>query len=84
MKNILIIDDHLNENLDLDELFLENDFKIHTAFGITNGIEIAIRYFPDLIILNIADEKSGHKLISSLNNYEQTNTTPLLYLSELL
>ncbi len=79
--NILIIDNHISNEIDFSGIFNESKFKIYLSDGIENGLEIAARYLPHIIICSITGFDAGRKLIINIYNEERTRFLPVIYIS---
>lgn len=82
-KKVLIIDDEesfcklVKMNLELDETF-----KVETATDGKKGLELAKRFKPDVIILDIMMPKmSGFEVLEKMKKDPQTITIPVVMLS---
>ncbi|MDD4182667.1 MAG: response regulator [Candidatus Omnitrophica bacterium] len=82
-KKVLIIDDEesfcklVKMNLELDE-----SFKVETATDGKKGLELAKRFKPDVIILDIMMPKmSGFEVLEKIKKDPQTITIPVVMLS---
>jgi len=81
MKNILIIDDK-NENLITSEAILKdniNKCNIFKALSGKEGIKIAIKEQPDVILLDIVmPEMDGYQTCKKLKKDKRTNHIPII------
>jgi len=80
MKKILVIDNQLGENHPFTSLN-SDVYQVHISEGIENGLAIADRYQPNLIICNIADEEEGLHLLGQLIQSDRTQNIPIIYLT---
>jgi len=83
MIEILVVDDQEIEELNLNSLFFDNGLKVHTTFGSQNGLDIAKRYLPDLVICNLETDNEGCQFVEKLVRCEQTQNIPIIYLSSI-
>ncbi len=81
--NILIIDNHNSNENDFIEIFKGTSVNIYLADGIENGIEIASRYLPDIIICSISTLEHGKKLIENIFSEPEIRFIPIIYISAL-
>lgn len=82
MNSILIIEDDeiLRENT--AELLELSGYTVKTAPNGKKGIELAMRYLPDLIICDIMmPEMDGYEVLSALTENENTQFIPFIFLS---
>jgi len=79
--NILIIDDHSSTDFNFSKLFSNYNYKVYSADGIENGIEISKRYVPDVMISFLTTEENGRILVSKLSSHPNTKYVPIIYLS---
>ncbi len=85
MKNILIIDDEASFT-ELVKLYLEKTgkFKVRTEYKGFHGLEIAKKFKPDLILLDILiGEESGLDILKKLKDDKTTQAIPVIMLSAL-
>ena len=78
-NSILIVDD---ENLQIKALahLLENDYTIYIAKNGEAALEIAEKYTPDLILLDILmPDMDGYETISHLKANSKTNNIPVVF-----
>ncbi len=82
MNKILLIYDN-NENIrSLNVLLTNAGFNTYLAEDVSNGVEIAKIYTPDLVLCDINNGGSGGKdVIRELANHDRTKFIPLIYLS---
>jgi len=84
MRNILIIDDK-NENLITSEAILQDNFrkcKTFKAISGKEGIKIAIKEQPDVILLDIVmPEMDGYQTCKKLKKDKRTNHIPIILIT---
>ena len=84
MKKILIIDDK-NENLITSEAILKDNFSkcnIFKALSGKEGIKIAIKEQPDVILLDIVmPEMDGYQCCKTLEKDKLTNHIPIILIT---
>ncbi len=86
MKKILIVDDEEDfcyfVKLNLEET---KHFEVLTAYDGPEGIDMAIRYHPDLILLDIIMPKMmGTEVAEALRSNEATKNIPVLFVTAIL
>ncbi len=81
-KHILIVDDE-KDIIDLLQFNLEAEgYKTSTALDGEKALEIASRYKPDLIILDIMlPGKDGYQVIRELRQDAKSQTIPVIFLT---
>ena len=83
MKKILIIDEDNNSSNILHKVLIESGYKTYLAENSNDGIEIAKRYFPDIIICSVQTKNNNASIVlSELLNNEETLTIPLVCITE--
>jgi DNA-binding response OmpR family regulator len=81
-KTILIVDDKLNVQIFLKELFSEQGFRVVTADNGRDALFVARHEKPDLILLDIMmPHMDGHEFIQV---YRKESDTPIILLTALL
>jgi len=82
MKKILIIedDDIIRDNIS-DALNLYN-YQIYTAINGRDGLQLAIKMSPDLILCDIKlPLLNGYEVLEALKNDENTQLIPFIFIS---
>ena len=82
MKKILIVedDDIIRENIS-DALNLYN-YQIYTAINGKDGLQLAIKMSPDLILCDIKIPLlNGYEVLEALKNDENTQLIPFIFIS---
>jgi DNA-binding response OmpR family regulator len=84
-KKILIIDDEedlcyfLSKNLELI-----SDFNIYTATKGEEGLSAAVKYEPDVILLDLTiPEITGYEILEKLQKTEKTTSIPVIILTSI-
>jgi len=81
MKKILIVDDEPN-NLQLLRQILKDHYKLMFANGGGKGIELALQYQPDLILLDIMmPDMSGYEVCAALKADPVAADIPIIFVS---
>ena len=86
IKKILIVDDEEDFcyfiKLNLEET---KHFEVLTAYSGPEGIDMAIRYHPDMILLDIIMPKMmGTEVAEALRNNKATKDIPILFVTAIL
>lgn len=77
MKSILVIDDEQTLRKALKDKFTSEDFEVFEAEDGFQGLEIAQKERPDLILLDILMPKmDGFEFIEKFKEYEKNNRKP--------
>jgi two-component system alkaline phosphatase synthesis response regulator PhoP len=79
---ILIVDDDISQ-LNLLELILKRDgYIVLTAESGAQALEILTNHIPDTILLDfMMPDMNGVELCQHIRKFEQTRSTPILFLS---
>jgi len=81
MKRILVIEDN-QDNLDLVEAFLEDDYTLSFAMDGKTGLDKAIETKPDLILLDISlPEMDGMEVIKEIRKDKSMDNIPVIALT---
>lgn len=78
MKTVLIIQDKKDQNSYIQEMLNHSDFKIYFTCGKNDGLEIAARYLPDLIVCDFDDQTMYPDLLKSLQFNPAAASIPVL------
>ncbi|MFA7418224.1 MAG: response regulator transcription factor [Melioribacteraceae bacterium] len=81
MKKILVIQNNSGDLHDIDLLLPKEEFEIYYSQNLKDGLEIAIRYLPNLIVFYLDKEGNGIKILTKISNDERTNLIPLIVVS---
>jgi diguanylate cyclase (GGDEF)-like protein len=82
-NSLLIVDDELG-NLELLTHILGANYTIYTATNGLNAIEKAIKFSPDLIILDILmPQMDGYQTLAEIKKDEKTQMIPVIFLTGL-
>ncbi|HKI79386.1 MAG TPA: response regulator transcription factor [Ignavibacteriaceae bacterium] len=80
MKKVLVIQN--NDSLKtFDKILSKDEFEIFYSHNINDGLEISIRYLPDLILLLINNIEDDIAVISKITELEKTSCIPLIVIS---
>ena len=80
-KKVLIVDDNPNFT-QLICCALEDDFDVICAANGREGLEIAVREIPDIILTDVMmPDISGLEMLRSLSGEDETRNTPVLVLT---
>lgn len=81
-KSILIVDDEKDILEFLSYNFNKNGFNVHTTSEAKEGIDIAIKYTPDIIISDIRmPEIDGIEMCKRMKKNELIKNIPILFLT---
>lgn len=82
MKKILVIQNNEIEIKRIDSILPGDEFEIFYSHNLKDGLEISLRYLPDLIILCISDDKEIVDSLTCINDEERTSSIPSIVISE--
>ena len=82
MKKILIIEGSKIEACSIENILSREGYKTYLSADVKDGIQIAARYLPDMVICCMNGSEEGYKLINTLNENQSTQTIPLFFLSD--
>ncbi len=81
-KTILIVDDELNIRETIEDLMQIQGYKTLVASDGEEGLFMAIRELPDLIISDVMMPKmDGYELLETIRSYKKTRYIPFLMLT---
>ena len=82
MRKVLVVDDNTN-NLTLEKDLLEIDgFEVFISENATDGIAIALKEKPDVIILDVRlPDMRGTEAASILRQNKQTSDIPIVFVT---
>ncbi len=84
IESVLIIDDS-SDSQDLLKEYFENNYSIYSALSGKEGIEIAKKYKPSLITLDIMmGELDGWEVLKRLKLDEETQNIPIILISNVV
>ena len=82
-SRILIVDDEKTNILYLNRI-LSADYEIYTAKDGPKGIQLANKYLPDIILLDIVmPGMDGYEILSVLKSSEKTKAIPVIFITGL-
>jgi len=81
MYKVLIVEDN-QDNMDVLEAFLEDDFELIYAIDGKIGLDMAKEFKPDLILLDISlPEMDGTEVMSNIRKDENIKDIPTIALT---
>ena len=82
MKNILLIEDDVITRNNTAELLKEEGFQVFIAEDGLVGVQLTMKYFPDLILCDInMPNMNGYDFFKTIQQIKSTSTIPLIYLT---
>jgi len=81
LKKILLIHSNHNNDSEFQELLETSGYGIYVAEGEADGIKIAERYSPDLILCELDDYEKELRFIKLLNQFPIIEYIPLLIIT---
>ncbi|GAB6042368.1 GGDEF domain-containing response regulator [Endothiovibrio diazotrophicus] len=83
LQQLLIVDDEKNNRALLTELF-KNQYKIYLAKHGHMALELARKYKPDVILLDVLmPELDGYETLKALKEQEETRHIPVIFITAL-
>ena len=83
INSILVVDDEPANIMSLTHI-LKDDYKIYAAKSGTDGIKLALKHKPDVILLDIImPDKDGFEVIAELKSCSLTQTIPVIFITGL-
>lgn len=80
-RKVLIIEGRLDCGEEIQQILNSAGYNAYIADRTTDGIGIALRYLPDLIICNLNDPDEEFRVVRELNSNCSTESIPLFILS---
>jgi CRP/FNR family cyclic AMP-dependent transcriptional regulator len=82
MKKILIVEDNEPVRENLREIMMLNGYQVVTAANGKEGVEMAVKELPDLILCDIMmPELDGYAVFQALSQQPMTSEVPFIYLT---
>ena len=82
MKKILIIQNKVEDIKEIDELLPENEFETFYSHNLKDGLEISLRYLPDLILFYLSEIDDGTEMLAKIASQEKVSLIPLVVITE--
>jgi len=85
MVKILIVDDDDKERMLYQDMLLSEGFEVLTAASGDEGLKLAIKNAPDLILLDVMmPNKKGNEVSRDLLGNNKTKNIPVIYLTSII
>jgi CRP/FNR family transcriptional regulator, cyclic AMP receptor protein len=82
MKKVLLIEDNDDIRANTAEILELSNYKVITAANGKKGVELALKYLPDLIICDIMmPELDGYGVLHAIHKNEAVKNTPFIFLT---
>lgn len=81
LKKVLVIDNKSENLKKVESLLAQTDFEIYFSHDKKDGLEIAARYLPDLILFDFTNGETDLLLIKKICSSESTSALPLIIVS---
>lgn len=81
MKKVLVVGNKSENLKKAASLLPETDFEIYFSHDKKDGLEIAARYIPDLILFDFTNDETDLQLIKKICSNESTSALPLIVIS---
>lgn len=82
MKKILVIQEEGNCQINFEEILHKDSFELFYSHKLKDGLEISVRYLPDLIILCLNNNLKHIEIIENITGEEKTASIPIITISE--
>jgi CheY-like chemotaxis protein len=80
MKKILVIEDEKSVRENIFTLLTEEGYQVFTSSNGDDGINVAKKELPDLIICDIMmPGKDGYVVLKELSKHKPTKTIPFIF-----
>ena len=83
MKKILLIHGNIDQDSELREVLESAGYRTYISAGEADGLKIAERYLPDVIICELDDYERELKIIKMLNETSSTESIPILLITSI-
>lgn len=84
MTRILVIEDETQILNDMVYLLQEENYEVEGVVNGADGLQLAKKYVPDLIICDIMlPDMNGYKILEELRQHPETASIPLLFVTAL-
>lgn len=81
MKKILIVIDKIDRDFEYQNVLESAGFSTYITTGESDGIKIADRYLPDIIICDLCDHEKELSFIKNINTSISTECIPLIVIT---
>ena len=82
-NSVLIVDDN-TDSIKMLEFILKNDYVLHAAKSGEEAIELAQKYVPDIILLDVLMPKmDGYEVLIRLKEIPETKNIPVIFVTGL-
>lgn len=82
MKKILVIQSNENDLKEIDTILSKNEFEIFYSHNLKDGLEIAVRYQPNLILFYLSNSDTDFEILTGITTEEKTLLIPLIVISQ--
>jgi DNA-binding LytR/AlgR family response regulator len=81
LKKVLIINGKLEQEFEFQSVLESSGFSTYLTTGESDGLNIAERYLPDIVICNLGDHEKEISFIKKLNANPSTECIPLIVIT---
>ena len=81
LKRVLVVGNKSENLKKVESLLTQTDFEIYYSHDKKDGLEIAVRYIPDLILFDFTNGETDLHLIKKICSNESTSSLPLIVIS---
>ena len=78
----MVIQNNEEDLKEIEDILSKDDFEIFYSHRLKDGLEISLRYLPDLILFFIKNDDNGIEVISKITGEEKTSSIPVIAISE--
>jgi DNA-binding LytR/AlgR family response regulator len=82
LKKILIIQNKVEDLKEIGGLLPENEFETFYSHNLKDGLEISLRYLPDLILFYLSEIDDGIEMLAKITSQEKVSLIPLVVITE--
>lgn len=83
MRKILVIHDKVDQAFEPQSDLEERGYSVYITTGTSDGLKIAERYLPDIIICELDDFDNELSIVKSINSNPNTECIPLILITKI-
>jgi DNA-binding LytR/AlgR family response regulator len=81
LKKVLVVIDRNDQDFEFQSVLESSGFSTYVTTGESDGINIADRYLPDIVICNLSDHDKELSFIKKINTNPSTECIPLIVIT---